>query len=124
MAAVDPPAGNVGSAHISHDDELIARGPILLAGVVAGPDAETRRPFALSFLVNGAGVWEKLAEILLTNNAFTVIKAAKKTCNGQLAYQMLYEHYLGPNNVGNMTGEAENMLNTAMYHGETLSLRP
>jgi hypothetical protein len=79
LAAVDPPTGTVGSLHISHDDEMCARGPILLAGAVVGPDVETLGPFASSFIVNRAAVWEKLAEILLTNDAFTVIKAAKKT---------------------------------------------
>ena len=63
-------------------------------------------------------MWEKLAEILLTNDAFMVIKGAKKTRNGQLAYQLLYVHYLGPNNVGNMAGEAENVLSTTCYDGE------
>ena len=118
LAAVDPPTGTVGSLHISHDDEMCARGPILLAGAVVGPDAETTGPFAPSFIVDRAEVWEKLAEILLTNDAFTVIKAAKKTRNGRLAYQLLYAHYLGPNNVGNMAGEAETVLNTVQYHGE------
>jgi len=63
-------------------------------------------------------VWEKLAEILLTNDAFTVIKGAKKTQNGRLAYQLLYAHYLGPNTVGNMAGEAKNVLTSARYDGE------
>ena len=118
LAAVDPPTGTVGSLHISHDDEMCARGPILLVGAAVGPDAETTGPFAPSFIVDRAAVWEKLAEILLTNDAFTVIKAAKKTRNGRLAYQLLYAHYLGPNNVGNMAGEAETVLNTVQYHGE------
>jgi hypothetical protein len=107
LAAVDPQTGVVGSNHFSHDDELIVRGPILLAGAAVGPDAETLGPFASSFLVDRAEVWEKLAEILLPHDAFTVIKAAKKTQNGRLAYQLLFRHYLGPNNVGNMAGEAE-----------------
>jgi hypothetical protein len=58
------------------------------------------------------------SEILLTNDAFMVIKGAKRTQNGQLAYQLLYAHYLGPNNIGNMAGESENMLNMVQYHGE------
>ncbi len=66
-----------------------------MAGAVVGPDTETLGPFAPSFIVDRAAVWEKLAEILLINNAFTVIKAAKKTRNGRLAYQLLYAHYLG-----------------------------
>jgi hypothetical protein len=84
LAAVDPPTGRVRSLHISHDDEMCARGPILLAGAAAGPDAETLGPFAPSFIVDRATVWEKLAKILLTNDAFTVtvIKGAKKTRNG------------------------------------------
>jgi hypothetical protein len=85
LAAVDPPTGTVGSLHISHDDEMCARGPILLAGAAVGPDAETLGPFAPSFIVDRSAVWEKLAEILLTNDAFTVIKGAKKTRNGRLA---------------------------------------
>jgi hypothetical protein len=97
---------------------MCARGSILLAGAAAGPDPETLGPFAPSFIVDRAAVWEKLAKILLTNDAFTVIKAAKKTRNGQLAYQLLYAHYLGPNNVGNMAGEAENVLKTTRYDGE------
>ena len=119
LAAVDPQTGVVGSTHFSHDDEMIVRGPILLAGAVVGPDAETLGPFASSFLVDRAEVWEKLAEILLPHDAFTVIKAAKKTRNGRLAYQLLFRHYLGPNNVGNMAGEAEQVLATAQYKGET-----
>jgi len=89
-----------------------------LAGAVVGPDAETTGPFAPSFIVNRAAVCEKLAEILLTNDAFTVIKAAKKAQNGRLAYQLLYAHYLRPNNIGNMAGEAETVLNTVQYHDE------
>ncbi len=30
----------------------------------------------------------------------------------------MYAHYLGPNNVGNMAGEAETVLNMVQYHGE------
>ena len=97
---------------------MIARGPILLAGAAVGPDAKTIGPFASSFLVNRAEVWEKLAEILFPHDAFTVIKATKKTQNGRLAYQLLYRHCLGPNNVGNMAGEAEQVLALVQYHGE------
>ena len=49
---------------------------------------------------------------------FTVIKAAKKTQHGRLAYQLLYGYYLGPNNIGNMAGDAENVLSIVQYHGE------
>jgi hypothetical protein len=63
-------------------------------------------------------VWEKLSEILLSHDAFTVIKAKKKSRNGRLAYQMLYRYYLGPKNVDNMANKAEKVLSTIVYHGE------
>ena len=104
---MDPATGVVGSAHISHDDKMIARGPILLNAAAVGPDIEALGLFAQSFLVNRATVWEKLSEILLSHDAFMVIKAAKKSCNGRLTYQLLHRHYLGPNNVHNMAGKAK-----------------
>jgi len=119
LAAVDPQTGVMGSTHFSHDDEMIVQGPIFLAAAVVGPDAETLGPFASSFLVDRAEVWEKLAEILLPHDAFTVIKAAKKTRNSRLAYQLLFRHYLGPNNVGNIAGEVEQVLASVQYKGET-----
>ena len=81
LAAVDPQTGVVGIVYFSHDDEMIARGPILLAGAAVGPGAKTLGPFASSFLINRAEVWDKLAEILLPHDAFMIIKAAKKTQN-------------------------------------------
>ena len=57
LATVDPQTGVVGSTHFSHDDEMIVQGPILLAGAVVCPDAETLGPFASSFLVDRAEVW-------------------------------------------------------------------
>jgi hypothetical protein len=118
LAALDPATGVIGSAHNSHDDEMIARSTILLAGAIVGPNTEALGPFAPSFLVDRATVWEKLSEILLSHDAFTVIKAAKKTCNGRLAYQLLYLHFLGPNNVDNMAGKAKKVLLMVNYHGE------
>ena len=81
LATVDPQTGVMGSTHFSHDDEMIVQGPIFLAAAVVGPDIKTLGPFASSFLINRAEVWEKLAEILLPHDAFTVIKAMKKTRN-------------------------------------------
>jgi hypothetical protein len=98
-AAVDPATGVVGSAYISHDDEMIARGPILEIGAAVGPNAEMVGPFSYAFLVDRTTVWEKLSEILLASDSFTVIKTAKASRNGRLAYKLLYAHYLDPNNV-------------------------
>ena len=117
-AAVDPATGVVGSAYISHDDEMIARGPILEMGAAVGPNAEMVGPFSDAFLVDRTTVWEKLAEILLASDSFTVIKTAKVRRDGRLAYKLLYAHYLGPNNVDYMAGEAEKTLASSRYDGE------
>jgi hypothetical protein len=75
--AVDPTTGVVGSANISLNDELITWGPIIVMGTAVGPNAEMIGPVADAFLIDRAMVWEKLAEILLTKNLFTVIRTAK-----------------------------------------------
>ena len=119
MAVVDPTTGVFGRAHISHDDKMIVQGPILLNAAAASPDNKALGPFAPSFLVNRVTVWGELSEILLSHDAFTVIKA-KKSCNGRLAYELLYRHYFGPNNVDNIAGKAKKVLSTITYNGEKL----
>jgi hypothetical protein len=46
------------------------------------------------------------------------IKPAQKGKNGMLAYELLFDHYLGPNNVGNMANAAETKLSSTLYNGE------
>ena len=53
---MNPPAGVVGSAYFTQDDELIARGPILEMGAAVGPNAEMVGPFTIAFLVDRVAV--------------------------------------------------------------------
>jgi hypothetical protein len=46
------------------------------------------------------------------------IKPAQKGKNGRLAYELLFDHYLGPNNVGNMANAADTKLSSTLYNGE------
>jgi hypothetical protein len=46
------------------------------------------------------------------------IKPAQKRKNGRLAYELLFDRYLGPNNVGNMDNVAETNLASTMYNGK------
>ncbi len=110
--------GVVGRAYISLDDKMIVRGPILKMGAAVGPNTEMVGPFSDAFFVDRATVCEKLSEILLTSDSFTVIKTAKASCNGRLAFTLLYAHYLGLNNVNYMAREAEKVLASSTYHGE------
>jgi hypothetical protein len=116
--AVDPAPGVFGSTYLSLDNKLIAQGPIIAMDAPVGSNAEMIGPFANVFLVDRAMAWEKLAEILLTSNLFTVIKTAKVRQNGRMAYKLLYAHYLSPNKVNYMAGEADTILAGSAYCSE------
>jgi hypothetical protein len=49
---------------------------------------------------------------------FTSSLVGLSTRNGRDAYMLLFDHFLGPNNVGNMTSEAETKLTSTLYNGE------
>jgi hypothetical protein len=46
------------------------------------------------------------------------IKPALRTRNGRDAYMLLFDHFLGPNNVGNVDISAETKLIGTLYNGE------
>jgi hypothetical protein len=46
------------------------------------------------------------------------IKPAQRTRNGREAYILMFDHFLGPNNVGNMASAADTKLNGTLYIGE------
>ena len=45
-------------------------------------------------------------------------KPAQKTRDGRMAYNGLFQHFLGPNNVDNMATMAEDKLKSTAYNGE------
>ena len=111
--------GVAGSTYISLDDEMIVQGPITWMGAAVGLNAEAVGPFAYMYLVDRATVWEKLSEILLASDSFTVIKMSKAVRDGRLAYKLSYAHYLGPNSVNYMAaGKAVKILANSTYHGK------
>ena len=46
------------------------------------------------------------------------VKPAQKTCDGRMAYDGLYQHFLGPNNVDNMVTQSEDKLKNMVHNGE------
>jgi hypothetical protein len=46
------------------------------------------------------------------------IKPAQRGNNGRLAYELLFDHYLGPNNVGNIDNAAETKVSITIYNGK------
>ena len=86
---------------------MIARAPHL----VDGDQTET-------FKADNVLVWEKISSFTREEECWTYVKPAQRSRNGRLAFQNLYNHYLGPNNVNNMATEAETRLQSVTYSGE------
>jgi hypothetical protein len=63
-------------------------------------------------------VWDILSNVCVKHPCWVYIKPAQKGNNGRLAYELLFDHYLGPNNVGNMAYAAETKLSSTLYNGE------
>jgi hypothetical protein len=63
-------------------------------------------------------VWDIVSNICDKHSCFVYIKPALRTRNGRDAYMLLFDHFLGPNNVGNMVSEEETKLTSTLYNGE------
>ena len=102
-----PVADPVGG-YSSRQDELIARSPIVDA---AGN-------FLPTYLSDRTKVWELLSDITREKECWTYVRPAQKTRDGRMAFERLKGHYLGQNNVDNMSSKAEHTLTTTSYTGE------
>jgi hypothetical protein len=74
----------------------------------------TGRPF----VNDRCKVWDIMSNICGKHFCFVYIKPALRTRNGRDAYMLLFDNFLGPNNVGNMASEAETKLTSTLYNGE------
>jgi hypothetical protein len=63
-------------------------------------------------------VWEILSNMCATYPCWVYIKPAQRGKTGRLAYKFLFDHYLNPNNVGNMANAAKTKLSSTLYNGE------
>ena len=63
-------------------------------------------------------LFDKLAELTRDHECWTYIKPHARARNGRAAYMAFMNHYLGPNNIGNMAAKADNMLINATYRRE------
>lgn len=107
----DVPATDPEGGYATVQDEMIARAPHFT--VVAGvriPDP--------TYLVNREKVWEIIARITREQTCWTYVKPAQRTRDGRMAYENLYTHFLGPNNVDNMATMAEQKLTSTVYSGK------
>jgi hypothetical protein len=74
----------------------------------------TARPF----VNDSRKVWDIMSNICDKHSCFVYIKPALRTRNGRDAYMLLFDHFIGPNNVGNMASEADTKLTSTLYNGD------
>jgi hypothetical protein len=100
--SVTPEAEDPPENYETVDQEMTARAP------------HTGRPF----VNDRRKVWDIMSNICGKHSCFVYIKPALRTRNGRDAYMLLFDHFLGPNNLGNMASEAETKLTSTLYNGE------
>ena len=93
-------------------DEMIARAPHFS---INADGAKIPDPI---YLANREKVWDIISRITREHSSWTYVKPAQCTRDGRMAYNGLYLHYLGPNNVDNMATMAEDKLKNTVYNGE------
>ena len=109
---VDLPTDETPTSYPTIQDEMIRRAPqtFTTAAGVTAPDP--------IYLVNRGKVWDIISKITRDHSAWTYVKPAQKTRDDRMAYDGLYQHFLGPNNVDNMATQAEDKLKNTVYNGE------
>jgi hypothetical protein len=74
-----------------------------------------------SFVNDMHKVWVIMSNICGKHSCFVYSKPALRTMNGRDTYMLLFDHFLGPTNVGNMASAAETKLTGTLYNGEKKS---
>jgi hypothetical protein len=99
---VKPEAEDPAEGYENVDQEMTARAPHM----------------GRSFVNDRHKVWDIMSNICGKHSCFFYIKPALRTRNGRDAYMLLFDHFLGPYNVGNMASAAETKLTGTLYNGE------
>jgi hypothetical protein len=79
----------------------------------------TRRPHSGSaYQLDKHKAWEITKNICGRNTCYIYIKGATKAKDHREAFCVLFEHYIGANNVGNSATAAEERLQSTRYSGD------
>ena len=70
-----------------------------------------------TFVRDNKMLFDKLAEPTREHECWTNIKPHARARNGRTAYMAFKNHYLGPNNIGNMAATAMHKLINVTYRG-------
>jgi hypothetical protein len=71
-----------------------------------------------AFVDDARKVWDIMSNIFGKHSCFVYIKPDMCTRNGRDACMLLFDHFLGPNNVGNMDSAADTKLTGTLCNGE------
>jgi hypothetical protein len=71
-----------------------------------------------SYANDSMEVWSYMANITRAHECWTYVKPAQRTKDRRRPFLLLWNHFLGPNNVDNMASEAEAKLGSVSYTGE------
>jgi hypothetical protein len=63
-------------------------------------------------------VWGIMSTICGHYECWICIKPAQQAKYGRKAYKLLFDHYFGPNNVGNMASSTDTKMVSTFYNGE------
>lgn len=107
----EPPINDPVGGYSTKQAELIARAPILQAGVVPPANEPT-------FDSDNAKVWELISNITRDHECWSYVRPAQRRRDGRAAFLGLKNHYLGVHNVDNMSSKAERKLRNVAYTGE------
>ena len=121
LAAQDPMRGTVGKNYFTIDEEIIDCGPIIEVTEVAGIDHEKPGSFTNAYMSDRTRVWERLCAIFHQSEDWTYCNAGKKHRDFRIAFQVIYNHYIGTQHVCHMENKSERILVTPTYSGEKRS---
>ena len=107
VPAIDP-EGSLATVQ----DEMIARAIHFTLG------ADWIRIPKPTYITNREKAWEISAKITRDQTCWTYVKPAQRTCDGRMAFEAFYTHFLGPNNANNMATMAKDKLKSTVYNGE------
>ena len=104
-------ANDLPSNYTTTQEELIMQAPIRTANGTYTP----------TFLTDRATIWEKLSGLKREHDSWTYVCPVQCTQDGHLGYIGLKSHYLGANNVDNMSTQAERNLTIAVKSSKSMS---
>jgi hypothetical protein len=70
------------------------------------------------FVDDRRNIWDIISNICGKHSCFVYIKPVLRTRNGRDAYMLLFDHFLGPKNVGNMASATDTKLTGTVDNGK------